>query len=98
MRAGGNTGRLWNGGCDVKWSEVGGAWWRWQMMALKQQLMEVVASLPDDCTMDEFRHRLSMREKMAEAMRAIEEGRVHSHEETVEIVKSWRKLSGPTQP
>jgi hypothetical protein len=68
------------------------------MTTVKQQLMEVVASLPDDCTMDESRYRLSLREKMTEAMRAIEDGRVHSHEETVEIIKSWRKSSGPTQP
>jgi predicted transcriptional regulator len=68
------------------------------MTTVKQKLMEVVASLPDDCTMDDFRYRLYMRDKMAEAMQAIEEGRVHSHEETVEIVKSWRKSSGPTQP
>jgi hypothetical protein len=68
------------------------------MTTVKQQLMEVVESLPDDCTMDDFRYRLYMRGKMAEAIQAIEEGRVHSHEETVEIVKSWRKSSGLTQP
>jgi hypothetical protein len=68
------------------------------MTTVKQQLMEVVASLPDDCTMDDFRYRLYVRNRMDEAMQAIEEGRVHSHEETVEIVKSWRKSSGPIQP
>jgi hypothetical protein len=69
-----------------------------KLPTLKQQLMEVVASLPDDCTMDDFRYRLIVREKMAEAAQAIAEGRVHSHEQAVEIVKSWRKSSGPTQP
>lgn len=68
------------------------------MSTVKERLMEIVTSLPDDCTMDDFRHRLYLREKMAEAMQAIDEGRVHSHEEAVEIVKSWRKSSGPTQP
>lgn len=68
------------------------------MPSLKEQLLEVVTSLPDDCTMDDFRQRLYMRQKMTEAMLDIQEGRVHSHEETVKIVKSWRKSSGPTQP
>lgn len=68
------------------------------MTTVKQQLMDVVASLPDDCTMDDFRYRLALREKMAEGLRAVDEGRVHSHEDTVEIVKSWRKSSGPIQP
>lgn len=68
------------------------------MATVKQRLMEVVASLPDDCTMDDFRYRLYIREKMAESMQAIDEGRVHSHEEVVEMVKSWRMSSGPIQP
>jgi hypothetical protein len=68
-----------------------------KLPTLKQQLMVVVASLPADCTMDYFRYRLILREKMADATQAIAEGRVHSHEEAVEIVKSWRRSSGPTQ-
>ena len=68
------------------------------MSTVKQQLQEVISSLPDDCTLDDFRHRLYIRQKAEEGLRAIEEGRVHSHEETVEIVKSWRNQSGPTRP
>jgi hypothetical protein len=68
------------------------------MSTVKERLMEVVASLPDNCTMEDFRQRLYLREKMAEAMQAIDDGRVRSHEEAVEIVKSWRKSSGPNQP
>jgi predicted transcriptional regulator len=68
------------------------------MSSLKQQLSDVVATLPDDCTMDEFRYRLYVRRQIDEGVRAIEEGRVYSHEEAQEIVKSWRKSSGPSQP
>lgn len=68
------------------------------MPSVKQQLQEVVARLPDDCTMDDFRWQLYLRQKMQASQRDIEQGHVHTHEEVVEIVKSWRKLSGPTQP
>ncbi len=67
-------------------------------MSVKQQLQEVVASLPDDCTMDDFRYHLLLRQKMEDGLQAIERGQVHSHEQTVEIVKAWRKSSGPIQP
>ena len=68
------------------------------MSSVKQQLQEIVASLPDDCTMEDFRWSLYLRQKMEASQRAIDEGRVHSHEDVVEIVKSWRKSSGPIQP
>jgi hypothetical protein len=63
------------------------------MSTVKQQLLEVVTSLPDDCTLEDFRYRLYMRQKAEEGPREIEEGRVHTHDQAVEIVKSWRKSS-----
>ena len=67
------------------------------MSSLKQQLEDVVSSLPDDCTMEEFRYRLYVRQAIDDGIRAIDEGRVHSVEEAREIVKSWRASSGQTQ-
>ena len=64
------------------------------MANLKQQLLDVVAGLPDDCTMDDFRYRLYVRQRIEEGIGDIEAGRVYSHEEAVEMVKSWRKSSG----
>jgi hypothetical protein len=68
------------------------------MATLKEKLQEIVAALPDDCTMEDFRWQLYLRQKMEASERAIEEGRVHTYEEAREIVKSWRKSYGPTQP
>ena len=48
--------------------------------------------------MEDFRYRLYVRQKIDEGMQAIEEGRVYSIEEAREIVKSWRKSSGRSQP
>ena len=68
------------------------------MSSYKQQLLDVVNSLPDDCTEEDFRYRLYLRKKMEASQLDIEEGRVHTPEETAEIIKSWRKSSGPTRP
>jgi predicted transcriptional regulator len=65
------------------------------MSSLKNQLTDVVATLPDDCTMEEFRYRLYVRQQVDEGIRAIDEGRVYSHEQALELVKSWRKSSRP---
>jgi hypothetical protein len=73
------------------------------MQSVKQQLQAVISELPENCTMDDFRHRLYLRMnrhrlylrmKMDRANLAIANGQVYTHEETVEIVKSWRKSSG----
>jgi hypothetical protein len=68
------------------------------MASLKEQLSEVVSSLPDDCTMEDFRYRLYVRRKAEEGIRAIEQGETYSHEEAVEIVKSRRKSYGQSPP
>jgi predicted transcriptional regulator len=68
------------------------------MASLKQQLQEVVNALPDDCTMDDFRYRLYVRQKAEDGLRAIERGETYTHQQAVEMVKSWRKSSGPSRP
>ena len=68
------------------------------MSTVKERLMEVVSSLPDDCTYDDFRYRLYLHRKMEESQKAIDEGRVYTQEQAREMVKSWRKSSGPSQP
>jgi hypothetical protein len=68
------------------------------MSSVKQQLADVVAALPDDCTLDDFRYHLYLRQKMEASLRDIDEGRVHRPEEAAEIIKSWRKSSGPNRP
>ena len=68
------------------------------MSSFKQQLLDVVNSLPDDCTEEDFRYRLYVRQRIEEGMADIEQGRTHTHEEMVEMVKSWRKSSGPNPP
>jgi hypothetical protein len=68
------------------------------MQSAKEIALQVIGSLPDDCTLDDISYRLYLRSKLERADRAIEEGRVHSFEEGREIVQSWFTSSGPTQP
>jgi len=68
------------------------------MSSYKQQLLDVVNSLPDDCTEEDFRYRLYVRKRIEEGLAAIESGPTYSHEQMVEIVKSWRKSYGPSPP
>ena len=68
------------------------------MTSIKAQLLEVVSSLPDDCTMDDFRYRLYVRQCIDEGVQAIDDGRVYTQEEMREMVKSWRKSFGPSPP
>jgi hypothetical protein len=68
------------------------------MQTAKEIALEIIGSLPDDCTLDDIGHRLYLRRKLERAERAIDQGRVHSFEEGREIVQSWFTSSGPTQP
>ncbi len=68
------------------------------MSRVKRQLLNVISSLPDDCTMEDCRYRLYVRQCIDEGMQAIEEGRVYSQDEMREMVKSWRTSSGPSLP
>ena len=66
------------------------------MQTAKQVVVELMKSLPDDCTLDDISHRLYLRRKLDQAAKAIEEGRIRSYEEGREIVQSWFTSSGPT--
>ena len=68
------------------------------MSSFKQQLLDVINSLPDDCTEEDFRYRLYVRQRIEEGLADIEAGRTRTHEEVVEMVKSWRKSSGLIPP
>jgi len=68
------------------------------MSPAKQLAIDVINSMPDDCTLDDIAFRLYLRRKLERSDKAIEEGRVHSYEEAKEIVETWCMSSGPTQP
>lgn len=68
------------------------------MLTAKEVALEVINSLPDNCSLDDISYRLYLRRKLERSAKDIEEGRVYSTEEAREIVQSWFTPSGPTKP
>ncbi len=66
-------------------------------MPIKEQAIELIMSLPDDCTLEDIQYHLYVRAKVERGIRAIDEGRVVSQEEAEKKVKEWVKSSGQTQ-
>jgi predicted transcriptional regulator len=66
-------------------------------MAIKEKAIELIKSLPDDCTLEDIQYHLYVREKVERGIKAIDEGRVVSQEEAEEKVKKWLKSSGQSQ-
>lgn len=51
------------------------------MNTVKEQARDLIEQLPDQATWDDLMYRISVRQKIAEGIRAGEEGRVRSHAE-----------------
>jgi hypothetical protein len=68
------------------------------MPSPKDQVIEVISSLPDDCTLDDISYRLYLWRKMERSANDIETGRVYSKEQAQDIVRTWFTSSGPTKP
>lgn len=51
------------------------------MPTIKEQAKELVERLPDEATFDDLVYQVHVRQKIQEAIRAGEEGRVQSHED-----------------
>jgi hypothetical protein len=67
------------------------------MSAVKQQAIEVIESLPDDCSFDDIHYHLYVREKVQRGLTAIGEGRLISQEEAERRVTEWARSSGQNQ-
>jgi predicted transcriptional regulator len=67
------------------------------MSPVKEAVIRLVQSLPDDCTLDDIHYHLYVREKVESGLRAIEEGKVVSEEEADRRIEEWLNSSGPSQ-
>ena len=59
---------------------------------------EVAQSLPDDCTLDEFRYRLYLRIKVDERLAAIAAGETFTREEVAGQIKAWKEIRSTCLP
>ena len=67
------------------------------MSSVKESVIQLVESLPDDCTVEDIQYHLYVREKVLAGSRAIEEGRVQSHEEVGRRLDQWAESYGLTR-
>jgi len=59
------------------------------MSSVKESVIRLVESLPDDCTVEDIQHLLYVREKVLAGSRAIDENRIQSHEEVGRRLDQW---------
>jgi hypothetical protein len=67
------------------------------MSSVKESVIQLVQSLPDDCTVEDIQHHLYVREKVLAGSRAIDENRVRSHEEVGKRLDQWAASYGLTR-
>lgn len=67
------------------------------MSALKQQVIDFIRTLPDDCTLEDILYHLYVREKVERGIRAVEEGRTIPQEKVERESREWLKSSGRSQ-
>ena len=67
------------------------------MSSLKEAVIKLVESLPDDCTMEDIHYHLYVREKVLRGSRAIDAGQVQSHEQVGQRLDQWAASYGLTR-
>ena len=67
------------------------------MSPIKEDVIKLVESLPDDCTVEDIQYHLYVREKVLRGSRAIDEGNVTSHEVVGERLNQWAASYGLTR-
>ena len=58
---------------------------------LKESAIRLIRSLPDDCTFEDIRYHLHVREKIERGLVAIDEGRFVSQEIAEERITEWAR-------
>jgi hypothetical protein len=68
------------------------------MGQVKDEVVRLIQSLPDDCTIEEIQYHLYVRQKVEHGLAAADEGRTVSQEAAERRVEGWLKSTGPNQP
>jgi hypothetical protein len=67
------------------------------MSPVKESVIKLVESLPDDCTVEDIQYHLYVREKVLRGSRAIDNGQVQSHEDVGRRLDQWAASYGLTR-
>jgi predicted transcriptional regulator len=66
------------------------------MSETKEEVVRLIQSLPDDCTLEEIQYHLYVRQKVERGLEAADQGRTVSQEEAERRVDGWLKSDGPS--
>lgn len=59
------------------------------MPIVKEQAINLIKTLPEDCTLEDIQYHIYVLEKVEKGIKAIDEGRVVSQNEAEKRVKTW---------
>ncbi|MHA1334659.1 MAG: hypothetical protein ACTSVV_00545 [Promethearchaeota archaeon] len=62
------------------------------MKSIKEDIIEIIKKLPDDCTIDDIMYHLYVRKKILAGLIDIEQGKVIPHEKVMENIKKKLKI------
>jgi hypothetical protein len=66
------------------------------MSHVKEEIVRLVQSLPDDCTVEEIQYHLYVRQKVERGLAAADAGLAVSQEDAERRVEGWLKSGGPS--
>lgn len=58
-------------------------------MKIKEHAINIIKSLPDDCTIDDIQYHLYVYERVERGIRAIDDGKVVSQDEAERRIKEY---------
>ena len=59
------------------------------METVKQEVSNLLARLPDDCSLEDIQYHLYVLQKIERGLKDVEEGRVYTQEEVKERMAKW---------
>jgi predicted transcriptional regulator len=63
-------------------------------MVTKQDVLEIVESMPDEATIEDIMYELFLRVELEEGLEDIRNGRTVPNEEVLQKIASWRQSVG----
>lgn len=59
------------------------------MATAKRFVLDVLQSLPDDCSVEDIQYEIYVRQRVVEGERAADDGRVVPHDEVMREAREW---------
>jgi len=59
------------------------------MQSIKQEVIELINRLPEDCTLEDIQYHLYLMQKIERGQKDFEEGRVYTQEEVEKKMSKW---------